>query len=182
EDANRRVVRRARALRRVAIPAAILELLADETAGETLRRTPEVGAEREGASVDARLHFAVEERLRAKRLVPSEARLKPLHRVVDGGVRGIDAGRAQQLHREERRQPVGLVVAVPRPVRSLPGEDLGAEALTRDARTLRGDRGGSGVREIAHRLPAYRRVRIEQPADGVHERDSTVSPECPSRT
>src|SRR5262245_34302853 len=45
--ADRGVKRRARALRRLAVPAAVVELLADETAREAFRRATEVGAERE---------------------------------------------------------------------------------------------------------------------------------------
>src|SRR2546429_9937144 len=43
------------------------------------RRTPEVGAKRERAPVDARLHFALEERLLAEFLVPAEALLETSH-------------------------------------------------------------------------------------------------------
>ena len=175
EHADCGVVRRAHALRRVAVPPAVLELLADEPTCEVLRRTSEVGAERERAAVDARLHLAVEERLRAERLVPPEAGLDARHRGGDARIGGVDAGRTQQLHREEGWQPVGLAVAVPRAIRALAGENLGAEPFARNARTLRGDRRRRGVREIAQRLPANGRVRIEQPIDRVHRRDLIAS-------
>src|SRR5882724_9998765 len=45
EHADRGVKRRARALRCVAVPTAVAELLADETAHEALRRATEIGAE-----------------------------------------------------------------------------------------------------------------------------------------
>jgi hypothetical protein len=57
---------------------------------------------------------------------------------------------------------------VPRAVRSLAGENFGANPFARDAGALRGDRRRGGVRQIAHRLPADGRVRIEQPVDSVH--------------
>ena len=93
----------------------------------------------------------------------------------DGRIGAVDAGRTQQLHREEGRQPVGLVIAVPRAIGALAGENLGAEPFARNARTLRGDRRRRGVREIAQRLPANGRVRIEQPVDRVHRRDLIAS-------
>ena len=93
EHADRRVVRRPYALRCIAVPAAVLELLAEKTTHQILGRTAEVGTEREGAAVDARLDLAVEERLRAKRLVPAESCLKARHRGGDIGVGGIGAGR-----------------------------------------------------------------------------------------
>ena len=100
--------------------------------------------------------------------MPAEARLEARHRRVDGGIGAVDAGRAQEEQREEGRQPDGGVGAVPRAVRSLAGENVGAEPFARDAGALRGDRLRRGVREIAHRLPADGRVRIEQPVDSVH--------------
>ena len=84
------------------------------------------------------------------------------------GSASVDAGRAQEQQREQSRQPVGGIVPVPRAVRSLAGENLGAEPFARDAGALRGDRRRGGVREVAHRLPADGRVRIEQPVDRVH--------------
>ena len=104
---------RARALRRFAVPTAVIELLADETARQALRRAPEVGAKRERAPVDAWLHFSLEERFPAELLVPPEARLEACHRRVDGRFGAVHAGRAQKLHREEGRQPVGRVVPMP---------------------------------------------------------------------
>src|SRR5439155_3986362 len=79
QHADRGVEGRARTLRRFAVPTAVIELLADETEREALRRTPEVGAKRERAPVDARLHFALEERLLAEFLVPAEALLETSH-------------------------------------------------------------------------------------------------------
>src|SRR5262249_7031978 len=55
EHANRGVKRRAGAFRRFAVPTAIAELFGQETAGKALGQAPEVGAECERASIDARL-------------------------------------------------------------------------------------------------------------------------------
>src|SRR5262249_21706406 len=168
QHADGGVERRARALRRFAVPAAVVELLADETAREALRRASEVAAERERAAVDARLDLAFEKRLRAKLLVPAVAGLEPSDRRGDARIAAIDAGRTQQLQREERRQPVRGVRAVPRAIQPLAGEDFGADPLVRDPRALRGNRRRRGAREVAHRVPADGRVGIEQPIDGVH--------------
>src|SRR5262249_10126480 len=141
-----------------AVPTAVLELFAGETAHQALRWTPEVGAERERAAVDARLHFALEERLRAKRLVPPEAGLEARDRRRDAGAGGADPRRAQQLQREKGWQPVRRAGAVPRAILSLTGEDCGADAFVRHAGALRGDRRRKRIRQIAHRLPAYGRI------------------------
>src|SRR5690242_14155477 len=53
----------AHALRRFAVPPAVIELFADQTAREAIRRVPEIGAKRERAPVDAGLHLSLEERL-----------------------------------------------------------------------------------------------------------------------
>ena len=149
QHADRAVERRAHAPGRFAVPTAVVELLADETAREAFRRAPEVGAKRERASIDARLHLPVEERLErlvAEFLVPEEAGLETSHRGLDRRVGAVDAGRAQEEEREEGRQPDGGAGAVPAAVRPLVGENLGAEPLVRDAGALSGDRRRRGVR------------------------------------
>ncbi len=47
-------------------------------------------------------------------------------------------------------------------------ENFGAHPFARNAGALRGDLLRGGVRQIAHRLPADGRVRIEQPVDSFH--------------
>src|SRR5262249_32794504 len=105
--------RRARALRGFAVPTAVIELLADKTARQALGRAAEVGAEGERAPVDPRLHLPLEERFLAKLLVPPEARSKARHRGVHGWIVAIDAGCAQEEHREQGRQPDGGTGSVP---------------------------------------------------------------------
>ena len=98
QHADRGVERRARALRRFAVPTAVVELLADETAREALRRASEVGAERERAPVDARLHLALEERLRCRTPRPTGSPPRdappPSRRQVRRGRRRSRAGAA----------------------------------------------------------------------------------------
>jgi hypothetical protein len=89
------VERRARTLRRVAVPTAILKLLVNEPAHQTFCRAPEVGAKREHAAVDARFHFPFEETFRAEFLVPTVTRFETSYRRLDGGICGVDAARAQ---------------------------------------------------------------------------------------
>ena len=84
---------------------AVSELLADKTAREAFRRSPEVRAECEHAPIDAGLDFALEEwRLAERRLtqlptagpvIPPHARLEARHRRLHDRVGAVDARRAQ---------------------------------------------------------------------------------------
>lgn len=146
QNADRRVVRRANALGRNAVPAAVVELIADETSREALTGAAEVGSNSERAPVDTRLNLAFEERLLAERLVPAKARRKARHCRDNWRVGGVGAGCAQELRSEEGRKPVGRVSSVSRAVRSLTGENLCAKAFSRDAGALRGERRGRSIR------------------------------------
>lgn len=137
EHADRRVERRTHTARRLAVPAAVGELLTNEALRETALRPAEVATERERAAVDARLDLALEERLAAELRVPPEAGREARHRRIDGLVRRIDARCPQQEQRVQRRQPQRVIASVPRAVGILPGEDLGAERLAGNARAPR---------------------------------------------
>src|SRR5262249_27632681 len=76
QDANRGMKRRAHALRSIAVPTAVFQLLTNKTARKALRGTPKVSAQRKRSTVDARFYFALEKRLRAKFLVPTETTLQ----------------------------------------------------------------------------------------------------------
>src|SRR5258706_310611 len=62
QHADGAVKRRALALRRIAVPTAVLELLAQESVGQPIVRNAEVSAGPEDRAVDAGLGLAVEER------------------------------------------------------------------------------------------------------------------------
>src|SRR6185369_16027567 len=94
KHADRCMKRRPLALRRLAVPATIIELFADETAREALRRTPEITSQRERAAIDAWLHFPFEERLCSERLVPPETRLEARDRRFNRRLGLLHAGRA----------------------------------------------------------------------------------------
>ena len=65
--------------------------------------------------------------------------------------------------------------ATPPAVGRLEGEQLRAGALGRDPCTLGRDLTHGRMRQVAHHLPADRRVRIEQPA---HERALRIVHVC----
>ena len=84
QDPDRRVEGRAnRAVLHLAVPAAILELLADEPSDDRIHVLVEVGTQRDDHSVDARLDLALEERLAGMlptRVLP-DLRDRPAHPV-----------------------------------------------------------------------------------------------------
>ena len=139
---------RACALWRFAVPAAVFELLADEAACEALGGAPEVGAEGEDTTVDARFYFSFEERLEwlvAELFVPLEACFETSYRGLDGGVVGVDAGGAQVEHGKEGGEPVWGIGPVPWAVGALTGENFRADPFLCDADALCGDRHWGGV-------------------------------------
>jgi len=96
-------------------------------------------------------------------VVPPQACFEVRGCGLHGRIGRVNAGRAQQLHREECCFTNWSIVAAPRAIRLLAPENFSAEPFVWDAVALQTQCLGVGSREIAHRLPAYRRVRIEQP-------------------
>ena len=95
EHADRGVERRADgAVLGLAVPAAVLELLAEQPRHDAVDVHPEVGAERDGAAVDARLDLALEERLPV--VLPAAVARDQLDRLARPGRRRVDAEVAQQ--------------------------------------------------------------------------------------
>src|SRR5207302_5844768 len=62
----------------------------------------------------------------------------------------------------------GWGASIPLAVRALDGEQPRAPALGGYAGAFSRDVLGGRIRQVAHHLPADRRVRIQQPAGGVH--------------
>ncbi len=175
EHTDRAVKRRDLALGGFAVPTAVLKLICDETAREALGGMSEVGSRGKRAAIDAGFDFALEEGLRAELGVPAKTSLQALDGSFDGGVGGVDAGGAQELHGEEGGQPVWSVGAVPGTVGTLARENFGGYAFVRDAGTLQGEGGRGDVREIAHGLPTNGGIGIEEPGKGIHGENITVS-------
>ena len=129
----------------------------------------EVGADRRDLPVDAGLDLAFEEGiavtfLRAASL-PRHAVADEAHRAARLVARGIETHVPQQ-HQDVHR---GVPPAVPRraappPVGPLEGEQPRARALGGDPRALGRDLVRGRIGQVAHHLPADRRVRIKQPA------------------
>src|SRR5262249_25407916 len=166
EHADRRVERGAHgAALGLAVPAAVGELLTGEPLEETMARLAEVAAERDGRAVDAGLHLAVEEGRVPVPRPPRHPLADALDRRARGGARGVDAELPQELQGVQRRLPRPRTLA-PATVRELAPEELRSPALGGDPRALGGDalRGLAG--EVAHHLPADRRIRVEQPLHG----------------
>ena len=129
----------------------------------------EVGADRPDLPVDAGLDLADEERVVVRFLrtasLPRHAGTDEAHRtpcLVAGGI---------ETHLPQERQDVhrGVPPAVPRraappPIGRLEGEQPRARALGRDPCTLGRNLLRGRIGQVAHHLPADRRVRIEQPA------------------
>src|SRR5215218_3164356 len=82
QDADRAVERGSRARRRLAVPAAILELLAEQALEQSLDVRAEIGARPQYPPVDAGFGFAVEERP-AIELPPPDTVLHEADRLAD---------------------------------------------------------------------------------------------------
>ena len=102
-------------------------------------------------------------------IVPPQAHLETCHRGLDCGVGTVDAGRAQEEHGEQGGQPDGGVGPAPRAVRPLARREFRRRALRAGrGRASAAIAAGEASVQVAHRLPAYGRVGIEKPRDGVH--------------
>ncbi|MEZ5284867.1 MAG: hypothetical protein R2712_08675 [Vicinamibacterales bacterium] len=112
----------------LAVPAAVLQLLAEQTFDDGGDVQAEVGAERHGAAVDARLDLAVEEPL--PRVLPAAVVAHRRHGAAYPVVRRVDAERVQEMQRWQRRGP-GLSLAPP------PASPIGREARAPRPLTVR---------------------------------------------
>jgi len=179
ENADGGVERRAGTLGRFAVPAAVGELFREKALSEAFEGAAEVGAEREHASVDAGLDFALKERVpsgagraeipAAAEVVKAQVRFEARRGGGDGGRGGVDAGCAQELHGEKSGEPRGGIVAAPGPIGLLGGENRGAETFVCDARAFSRDLRRRGVCEIAQSLPTNGGIGGEEPIERIHE-------------
>jgi hypothetical protein len=65
-------------------------------------------------------------------------------------------------------------LARPIPIRALEGKQPRPPALRRDPRALGGDPAGRHVEQIAHDLPADRRIGVQEPINGGHQRSPAL--------
>lgn len=172
--------------RRVTVPPAVVELLAQQSPREVLIGMSKVGAEGKHAAVDARFLLAFEEGVGARRSaqprrphVPAAAVVAPAQvgfgtgeRRLDCRVCRISAGCAQELQGEQGRQPRGSVGSPPCTVLLLESEDGCAQPFARNATALHCNGSGGSIGEVVHRLPADGGVRIEEKVERVHGEQS----------
>ena len=171
EHTDRRVERRALAARGVAVPAAVAQLLLKQSVDETIACLAEIGADRKHPSVDTGLDLAFEERRVAELLAPGAA----VAHLADGPshpiARRVHTEISQQLERvlggdpgvrHERR-------AAPMAIRSLKVQQASAPTLRGHTRSLTRNARVGLADQVAHDLPADRRIRVEQPLEGVHQ-------------
>ena len=180
EHVDRRVERGAhRPVLGLAVPAAVVQPLAEDPLDDRGDVHPEVGAGVDRPAVDARLDLAVEVPLPGVLPAPvlGDERDRPA-----GGLRGrVQPEELEGLQGVHRRRP-GLPrfaagvgrreagAAIPQPVGALERQEAGAPALVLHARSLGGDLVGRGIGEIAQHLPADGGVALEQPIDHAHRR------------
>ena len=166
--------RRAPAFGCFAVPASILELLAQELIGQCVVRFFEIRADGQDSAVDAGLRFAVKERPVVKPL-----KHQPLVDAVDHFARLLAGGVETEVHQGDetvegnKQAPVLLRQIVSPPARALApvtgrrliGEKLGSPAFGCNARPLGCNRFGGVTGKIPHDLPTDGGVRIEEPLE-----------------
>src|SRR5256886_5920128 len=104
--ADRRVEGRAhRAALRLAVPAAVHELFAQQSIDEPIAARPEVRAERQDAAVDARLDLTLEERGIAELGPPRDVAADAIDRGSHAGARRVEPEVAQEQQRVQVRPP-----------------------------------------------------------------------------
>ena len=169
----------------IAVPAAIGELLAEQSRDDTLDVLAEIGSERDSHAVDARLHLALEEGLIA--LLPSAVLPDERDRAASLVTTRVEPEVAQQQQAVGGRSP-GLSLfgvldprrevgaAVPLSVVTLQREEAGAPALGGDASPLGEHLLLRRVRQVAQDLPADRGVRVEQPGERFHRLTLAAEP------
>ena len=166
--------RRAQAFGCFAVPAAVLELLAQELTGQCIVRFFEIRADGENSTVDAGLRFAVKERPVVKPL-----KHQPLVDAVDHFARFFAGGVEAEVHQGDetvegnKQAPVLLRQIVSPPARArapvsgrgLIGEKLCSPAFRCNARPLGCNRFGGFTGKVPHHLPTDGGVRIEEPLE-----------------
>src|SRR5262249_7520574 len=153
---------------RLAVPAAVRELLGQQPVDQPIAGLAEVATERQRAAVDAGLDLALEERRVAEFRAPGD----PIADEPHGSPRTLAGRAAAQAAQEQQRVQVGTPARssdaiAPGPVRPLLAEKPRAPPFRGDPRSLRGDGRARLTCEVPHDLPANPGIRIEQP---LHDR------------
>ena len=169
----------------LAVPAAVLQPLAEGSLDDRCDVHPEVRPGLDRPAVDARLDLAVEVVLRG--VLPAPVLGDECDRLPGGLRTRVEPEELQGLQRVHRGRP-GLPMFTagegrreagasrPEPVGILQREEARAPAVVLDPVTLGRDVVGRRVREIAHHLPADGRVAVEQPVDRAHRRTEYARP------
>ena len=165
QNADRRVERGAHgAPLRLAVPAAVLELLAEEPVEQPIAGLAEVAAKRQNPTVDAGLDLALEERRVTEFRPPGDLVADEAHRPPRSLARRVQPQVPQEQQGVQVGPPLRCGDAItPLAVRPLKVEEPGAPTFRGNPRPLGGDDLVGLVGEVAHDLPTDRRVRIEQP-------------------
>ena len=138
----------------------------EQAIDETVAALAEVGAECDDAAVDARFDLAFEERRISELGSPRDVLANEIDRRSRARARRVEAEVAQQQQRVHVRPPERRGDAVaPLAVGPLLIEQPRAPSFRRDARPLGRDDLRGRLGEIAHDLPADRRVGVEEPVD-----------------
>ena len=174
-----------------AVPAAVVELLAEQPVDDAVDVLPEVGPDRDRAAVDARLH--PRPRRTAPRRTPSGSCQRPgrRSRARPGQPGRRRAGGAAPawaaststavLGRSRSRSPRKQAPPAHWPSSSRAANSCAPQPCSATlARSAATTSGGAAVRSPEH-LPADRGVAVEQPVEDGHGRQTTPAPPGPRR-
>ena len=151
---------------RLAVPAAICELLAEQPVDESIAALAEIRAERDDPAVDAGLDLALEKGRVAEFRSPRDVVADAIDRGSRPRARRVDPQVAQEHQRVHVRPPERRGDAIaPLAVGALLVEQTRAPSLRRDARPFARHDLRRRVGEVAHDLPADGGIRVEEPVD-----------------
>jgi len=173
----------------LAIPPAIRELLAEQPDHNAVDVQPEIGADRDGTPIDARLHLTVEEPLPG--VLPTAGRTHQrdhlTHRLglrIDAEIPGATSGWAASRSRagpwrSRRGNPPGSTHHPPtgRPRRAVRAIARPTPASRREP-APRTPPAGVCVSQVTQYLSAQRRIGVEQPVQDSHP--PKIDPEADS--
>jgi hypothetical protein len=156
-------------VRRLAVPAAIGQLLAEQSVYEIADVLPEVRPGRSHLPVDARFYLAGE---KAIAFALTRTRTLPRHVIADAaecqsrlGARGIETEESKQPQDVHRGVPTVVPSGTTPPaVGCLQREQMRGPALDSSLSALGSDFVRRRIGQVPHHLPANRGIGIEQPA------------------
>ena len=160
-------------------PSAICSV--EQPVDDALHVLAEVGADRDGRAVDARLDLAVEERQVV--VLPAAVLADERDRPADAGLGRVEPEDPQQHQGRLRAGPFGEVrAAAPAGRRRAGGRAAARPSPRGDPRALGGDDVGRLVEQVAHHLPADRGSESSSQSITVMCRSSSRGHRPPSAT